>query len=509
MHFELRAITQFFSRWSLRGVLVLFLLAGLLMTMAAQILRLSEFDEVGYGDSYILYDVLHFRATGQIYRDLSEPPYSAAQYSPLVYRLYAIPPPNISGNPFLGPRLMALAAFLLCLGIAGSLASALIPVHFAWLVGLLLAASITPMESWVLQIRGDFPAIFFSLSAIRLLMLPSPLMVVLAGLCAGFATQFKFVYVAALLAGSMWLVWQKKWKELALFAAAGALSSVGLYLAFWLREPRMLDQLLALSPGVRDVWGCLRLIADLSNAPVILFALPALHAVISRAWPRWRLVLLFTVVSFSIGSIVDIQAGGSYNYFFEGLFSLVPFAAFGCLRLLGWSRRNTGLSLFLTGLVLFQFFLPEVQYFRHNITSRQTLASINHDFHALESALSGLHILSTVPRLALLDSHPALTEPYLFSYSRRINKGNTEPVFDSVRRGEFDVAITSAYDLSWRGVPHLDPALRRTLMAAYRPYCEILNDIIYLPLARLQDSALKLRFSHIGCQTYPRSPPFP
>src|SRR3954452_23619253 len=55
--------------------------------------------EAGYGDSYILYDVNHFKSTGVIYRDLSVPPYLPAQYSPFVYMMYAIPGQNAFGNP--------------------------------------------------------------------------------------------------------------------------------------------------------------------------------------------------------------------------------------------------------------------------------------------------------------------------------------------------------------------------------------------------------------------------
>jgi Na+-translocating ferredoxin:NAD+ oxidoreductase RnfD subunit len=147
-----------------------------------------------------------------------------------------------------------LTAFLLCVGMVISIVRTLVPARSAWLWGLVLATSIHPMEGWVLDIRGDFPAILFTLTAIRLLMTRSPKAVLIVGACAGFATQFKFVYVAALLAGSLWLLLRRKWKESAIFIAAAALSSGGLYFLFWLREPRTLAQTLALSPGIPDVW---------------------------------------------------------------------------------------------------------------------------------------------------------------------------------------------------------------------------------------------------------------
>ena len=69
---------------------VLFFLAGCAST-AIQQSSLLSLNESGYGDSYVLYDVLHFQKTGTIYRDLSRPPYFAAQYSPLFYVVYSIP----------------------------------------------------------------------------------------------------------------------------------------------------------------------------------------------------------------------------------------------------------------------------------------------------------------------------------------------------------------------------------------------------------------------------------
>jgi len=193
------------------ALLLLFITGGLYVVF----LQLGHFfllDEAGYGDSYILYDVQHFAKTGVTYRDLSQPPYLPAQYSPLVYRLYALPSRLTSEYIFLGPRLMALAAFSLCIAMVLSIVRALIPVRAAWWWGLLIAISITSLESWPIQLRGDFPGIFFGLVAIRLLLARSRYAVLLAGLCAGLATQFKLTYVAALVAGSLWLLFYKRWK---------------------------------------------------------------------------------------------------------------------------------------------------------------------------------------------------------------------------------------------------------------------------------------------------------
>ena len=173
----------------------MFLTGGLYIT-ALQLGNLFLLDEAGYGDSYVLYDVQHFEKTGVIYRDPSNPPYLPALYGPLVYRLYALPSRLASENPFLGPRLVALAAFFLCIAMVVSIVRVLIPVRAAWWWGLLIATSIMSLGNWPVQLRGDFSGILFSLLAIRLLLVRSRYAVALAGLCAGFAMQFKLTYVS-------------------------------------------------------------------------------------------------------------------------------------------------------------------------------------------------------------------------------------------------------------------------------------------------------------------------
>src|SRR5215472_6210000 len=115
------------------GVLILVCLVGISLCVVEG-LSLFRLDEAGYGDSYILYDVLHFQQTGTIYRDLSRPPYLPAQYSPLVYVLYSLPGRIAhSKNPFVGPRLIVITAFLMCVGIATTIVHTLIPSRLVWL----------------------------------------------------------------------------------------------------------------------------------------------------------------------------------------------------------------------------------------------------------------------------------------------------------------------------------------------------------------------------------------
>jgi len=99
-------------KWTVAGVLmaVCFVSIPLLIRQISLVVRLNERD---HGDSYILYDVQRLQKTGIIYRDLTQPPYLAAQYSPLVYIFYSLPGRIVTfENPFFGPRLLVIAAFI-------------------------------------------------------------------------------------------------------------------------------------------------------------------------------------------------------------------------------------------------------------------------------------------------------------------------------------------------------------------------------------------------------------
>lgn len=491
-----------------RSVLLLLLLTGGIYVVVRQF-GLFRMAEAGFGDSYILYDVQHFNSTGQIYRDLSAPPYLPAQYGPLVYRLYALAADARIENPFLGPRFVALAAFCLSVSMAAIVAQALIPIRAVWIWALFFAISIRSLGNWPIQLRGDFMGIFLSLAAIRLLLLQPRKAVMAAGICAGLAIQFKITYLAAAVSGGLCLLFQKRWRELEIFAAAALLFSAGIFVLFWLREPRMVAQMTALAPGVRDIHGCLLLLLRAIQEPIVLLALPTLPMVLTRRWPGLNLLLLYALTAWAIGVVTDVQAGGNINYFFEGLFALIPFSVLGSFHLINWSRDAT-IATFVAGVILIQFWAPEVRdvYEFRSYVNPRTIHAQNDQFRRAEAALHGQSMFSTVPRIALLDPHPPLVEPNLFTYLQRLGKINPKPILERVRSGEFDVIIAGDYSNEWRGIPKVEPRLGTAIVEAYRPYCKIQLDqalFVFLPRHRAEDSILVQKLAQIPCTEYRRA----
>src|SRR5215469_5316453 len=490
------------GRLSTCAVLTFFSTACL-VTLLHQASLLFQFPEIGLGDSYVLYDVLHFQRTGEIYRDLSQPPYLPAQYSPLVYIVFSVPGRVATfPNPFLGSRLVVLIAFLLCIAVAASITSCLVPARSAWWWAALIGGSVGVMRDWVLQLRGDFFGIFVGLVALRLLFIDLRRAAFFAGLFACFATQFKITYIAALTAGVLWLLFMRQWRKFSVFTAAAAVSSAGLYVLYWTREHRMLSQMLALSPGIADLHGAVRELEQILLEPLVLLAPLAVSDVPWRLSARSKLLLLFGLVSLSVAAVTELQVGGNVNYFYEALFAMIPAAVIGVRRLSVWAHDSAGAGLFV--MTLFGLFLlpPAVGSLHLNLDYTIGPGGVvvrNREFHEIADVLSSRHLFSTVPRIALLDTAPALMEPFLLTYWQRMGKFDSKPILDRIRREEFDVLVTASTAVVYRGIPHVGPNLRKVISDSYIPFCVRSEYLVHLPRNR-SESALEQQLRQVDCE---------
>jgi hypothetical protein len=487
--------------WTGRSLVVALALLSV-FAVHATVRRFPLRAEAGYGDSYILYDVQGFQRTGHIYRDPALPPYLPAQYSPLIYVLLSLPGRVVGGdNPLVGPRALVAAVFVACVGLALSITRRLMPVPAAGVWALALLASMSTLWWWPLQIRADFPAVCCSLVAIRVLLSRRPGAAVLAGLAAGLAAQFKVTFVAAGVAGLVWLAASRDWKRFWGFALAGAATSVGAYAAWILREPRMLAQVLALSPGVPDVEGAVGLLNSVLTLPAVVLAAVGLGTFSSRVNRSWRLVIGFCAVAISVGGLTSLQAGANVNYYFESLFAAVPLSVRALLRFprlsAGWGAAGLAL-LGLATIAGASYRISDLW-----VVTNDAAAAVERDAHArlLAPILAPRHTLATVPWVAMLDSHPPLVEPYLLSYLGRLGRTGVTPVPAAVRAGAFDAVFTASTAQAWRGVPLIDGALRTAIAEAYAPHCVLGTVLAHLPAGPAPHVArLEAELRGIGCR---------
>jgi hypothetical protein len=412
-------------------------------------------------------------------------------------------------NIFLGPRLIAFAMFLFCLGMTVSIVKKLIPVRFAWLWGILIAGSITRMDEWVLQLRGDFLGIFFGLAAIRLLMSRYRYAVLAAGLCAGMAIQIKLTLLAAASSGFLWLLLRRRWRDAALFILGASATSIGLFFVYWLREPNMIPQMTALMPGIKDVQGSITQLKLVLYDPVaLLFLAGVVPVAASRIWtpgkerPNSTLLLIYVIVAAGFGFIANIQVGGNINYFFECFLAMTPFAVLGAIRLFALSNRRAWTAFFVAGVFVVDF-LPSTLGFMAERRVRhrwRTVEESNRQFTKLEGALHGLRILSIDPRVALIDPHPPLMEPYLLTYSRRLGHFDATPLVKRISNIDFDVFVAPLSPESWRGLRHFEgDDLHEAVSGAYQPYCSMVGELIQLPRSGSDNTRIKDNLRAAGC----------
>ena len=461
---------------------------------------LFSLNERGYGDSYIFHTVQQFLKTGQLYPDLTGHDQLPSQYSPLLYLLLSAP--LLVGaweNSYVGPRIMVLASFLACLVLIASISRKLIGRRAAAPVSMLLACSFDALfqRQWPAQLRGDFPSICFALLAIRLLLEDRPWSYALAGAAAGFALQFKLTYVAAGTAGFLWLIYQRKWKSLIAFMMAGALTSLGFYAFMLVREPHMLEHILVLRSTVPDYPTVRRFLYQLGMEPVLLLGVAMIPLLAFRRWFQWSPLALYFLISFTLSTLLSIQAGANINYFFESLFAITPFAAAGVFWL---RRRINDLSSVFLALLIWGFAIDPVV-----VSTIQTMRLARHApaqnryLEQLRVEFSGKNVFSTVGWASHLTQNVAISEPYLLSLLERRAKWDSSPWVAQIRQERFDLVVADLPAQSWRGIPRIPPKIRAAIEEAYEPFCACPGILLFHRRGENPDSAGLARFAAIGC----------
>ena len=493
----LRVQCRRLAPWSAWIAISIFCLASCARLIAGLFYQFRRLGELGYGDLYVLQSVRRFQETGVIY------PHLAGQlptgYGPLLYLALAIPGRAVTViDAELGRRLIVAGAFLLCIALVASLTRALLPHRRVWLWSVPLALSFPELPNWALQLRGDFMAIGCSLLALRLLLSRSLAAALAAGVCAGLATQFKYNYLAALAAGALWLAINRRWKHLAAFVAGGAVASAGLYGVFILREPDLLANLLSYRRPVLDYVGAFHLIVSAVGVPVLLLGFSALPFLRWRRGSGWMLLAMFVAVSLGVASLIEIQAGGALNYFFEAQLGIVPFASLAMLKL-----RRSGYSfagLCLAGVLLVAM-TPNIAYQTHKNVhlASESAPAYDRQMLALREAFQHRHVLSLAPEVAFFSPEVILSEPWLASYLERSGSFDLDPLARQIRERQFDVVVTRRTPALYRGVPLLSPTLRPAIAEAYRPYCAMDEWVIFWRRDSTVDEAFSGRLAALGC----------
>ena len=267
----------------------------------------------------------------------------------------------------------------------------------------------------------------------------------------------------------------------------------------------MIQQMTTFSTIILEYRDLIHQIGQILKEPLTLLAIAGLPLIglPLRPWRRWKLLLLFSAVSFCIAASTDVHAGGNLNYFYEFLFSATPLAVLSVFHLKASTRNWKAASVLLAGLIGFYVVLPIVNDLRslRERLSPSYIHTANQRRSLIREAFLGRHIFSTMPYIALLDPQPTIIEPFLFSYLQRVGKIDPTPVLNAIQQQEFAVVVTQRHSGGgYRGIDIIWPALRSAIITAYAPHCEFEGLLVHLPREMKPPDDLRKKLESIDCR---------
>lgn len=483
------------------GVLIFACVSLLAETILDRSLRMQLWGSIGYGDAYILASVHDLERTGVLYPPVPKSDGAPVLYSPLLYYLVWVGERlSPSGHPNFGPRFVFFLAYLAALSMAARIAGQLVPHRRVVLYATFWIASLATVRDWILQLRGDFAGIFFSLASTSLLMTwfehPRVRWLIAAGACAGLATQFKITFLAAGAAGLGWLAWRRDWRALVPYASAAAVFSMGGYAFFLYLEPHLLENILALTNTINTWQNMGDFAKRIAQQPAIALAccgLPLVAVAIKRTGHgKWSLLGLHLVLSLFVALPTARQAGAAVNYFYETMFALSPLMAWGAFRLAHEITPNA--SVFAGTLLAIHSLRPVPTSFPGIYRSTASYVFEENDrYEKLVHLFQHFDGLSFVPEFNSLTARKELPEPYLMSYRRLLGLHDFSPLVKRIEQRQYDFILALPAQSVYRGIPHAAAEVNSAISDRYVKHCEAGRYVIWLPPEPREDLRESLR----------------
>jgi hypothetical protein len=497
----------------LSGSVVVLLLVGVLSIAAGAAIGLTSFRDVGYPDSATLLRIGEAADSGYLYPDIDRPPYLVTIYGPLTYVLLGVPY-RLAQAADIAPqtlvRLAVAGALCACFALVFLIARRLYGSrNMAWLCAL-FAASALPLASWSTQIRGDFLALAFALASLYLLLLaegrrPQALGAVV---CAGMAFLVKQTFIALPIAVVGWLIYKRRYRDAALWAAGFASIVVAGYAIVWWREPLMLKHIAALRRPLLEFHVAASILWDAVSQPVAPFAAIGGFLVLWRRVPEKLLILIYCVVAWLVAILTIPQVGGNMNYFWEPLFASAVLAGPGLGELQRKANRTPILVTAMLFVMLLRSFLPmmqhELAYLNESYKKASNYRASKTEWDDFISAISGQRVLSTFPDIAVQSVTPEIPDPYLNSVLERRGRWSSGPVAAQIDAGAYDLIVirrgesAGAENAGFRGVRAWSEGMWGALKRTYGLACIFGDMEVWSPRRTSREVALGLSAS--GCR---------
>jgi hypothetical protein len=468
---------------------VLFLLLCALSTVVGTAIGLANFRDVGYPDSSDLLRIGEVIHTGQIYPDGDRPPYLVSLYGPLTYVLLSVPYRLAQATrvtPQVLVRLAVVGAVCLCVLLIYLISRRLYSSRSIALLCALFAVSTLPMAQWTTQIRSDFLGLAVSLVSVYWFLAKNGRpQTIGAAVCAGLAPLFKQTFLAASIGVVAWLIYRRRYKEAALWAVTVALTVAGGYAIEGWREPLMFKTIAVLRHPVLEYSRGFAILLEAICQPVVPFAaMGALLAIKKRA-PGSLLLLCYCSAAWLVAILIDPQAGGTINYFWEPLIASAVLAGPGLWELQSNVNRTSTMVKGMVFVLLLWAFVPMLREQLAYLTLCHTNISQYHArkarWESFVSTVSRRRLLSTSSDVALLSSTPEMPDPFLNATIELRGGWNSAPIAAQIEAGAYDLIVIKAgeaenHQYDYRGIRIWSEGMWGALQRAYEPACVFKDD---------------------------------
>jgi hypothetical protein len=455
--------------------------------------------EAMYGEAIIYGQAARFLHGEALYPLLDGPPFTVAAYTPLYYTLAA----GLRGlaGPGFGPgRTLSFGAGLLAAIVVGNLAAQKTSRAAGLFAALLFIGLGFPGDyPWFAFYKEDMLGVALSLVALAVLEHAAGRRrsTIAAGALAGLAFLTKQTFVAATVAGCLWLLWQSRARALTFATTTVVVAGVPCLLLAVFDHGFLANTVHAnLNPSRADILlANLEILVQYQGLALAITVLPVAGHVV--AWQRWLRdpIGLFWLVSLLLLPVELAKVGSNWNYWIELAAATAVLATRGVWQLVvvadapPFGRLAASAALF--GLVLSPIWLPRPAedlgtVLDHTLRPDQRQAT---EFAAVLQRVRSepRGVLAEPLDIVTLADRDVLLEPYIFSILQREGQWDAGSVVQQVCSGQIGLLVLDhpleGPDWQYHGYPHWPAQVLEALRSTMRLERMQARLFLYVPAA--------------------------
>lgn len=434
-------------RWIL--ILVVILLPMAFLNTAYLSIQTSNPQDTSIPESAVVLGAQHLMHGEPLYSDFHKSPFNINAYTPgYAYLLSIVSRAAQLSTPEMyvwGRRIVLTFAILI---------SILILVRVREHALLCAVLFLTSYSLWPVACtnRPDLPAIFLSLCGFVFFISMRRLIIALIFFLAAFAT--KQSVIAAPIAVTLILLWERKWQKALLFGFS-FVALAGAFLILLHLKTNGLSTMNLIDANVAPFsLSNARLILNnvlQSNPLIFVLAIAALFL-----WPTFYAEKLYFTTSLLLALITSAKLGSSTNYFVEPL-------AVGCLFAGEIVKRAKPLILALFVVLA----VPQINYLWNAIS--ETNFQPRSSAQALIASANG-YVISDDPHATLYAAKPFFVDPFNLSFLETHHRWDSKPLIEMLQNGDVKLIVLMSpieRPLTWQGVPRLPQSVITTIRGNY------------------------------------------